>query len=301
LDIQQLRFFQAIIVHKRLTTAARKLHISEPALSQSIKRLENELGVELFDRVGRNIVLNEYGKIFNKHVTEVLYSLRNAQAELENLAGKDSNSVTICWNYSGYMEKLLLQYIDDNPHISVNQYQVPEELINEELLKPYCDFVIGDPDYPENSSFKKLLFPDLKWYLAIPSDHPLANDPSPRLAQFADDFFSVISLTPGHMLMTQSLCERAGFKCKIAYRASPNVCIDLVIEKKRLTFVNEDMARMAGSSYLYADKIKFIQLSEEDCALHNALMWNGKKKLSKAAQGFLDYMHIRAAEIDLPQ
>lgn len=301
MDIQQLRFFQVIINNKRLTTAAKKLNISEPALSLSIKRLENELGVELFDRVGRNIVLNEYGRIFIKHVNDILYTLNNAQSEIETLAGQHSNTVTICWNFSGYMEKLLLQFIDDKPHITVNQYQVQEELINDELLKPYCDFVISESDYPENYSYEKLVFPDLKWYLAIPSEHPLAEVQLPRLSQFADDSFSVISLNPGHMIMTQRLCKHAGFECKIAYRATPNICVDLVSDKKCLTFVKEDMARMAGTSALYADKIRFIPLSKEDCIVHSSLMWNSKKKLSKAAQEFLDYMRKRADEIRAPR
>ena len=292
MDIQQLKYFQAIVVHERLTYAAKKMHISEPALSLSLRRLENELGVELFDRVGRNIVVNEYGKIFNKHVNEILYILDNARSEIEMLAGKDSNTVTICWNYTGSMEKIMLQFINENPHITINQYRVPEEIIGDELLKSYCDFVIVETANLEDYPYEKLLFPDVEWFLAIPADHKLASVPSPKLAQFADDPFSAISLTPGHSAMTQRLCEHAGFVCKIAYKATPSVCISLVVDKKCLTFVRSEMAKIVETSSLYSDKIRFVPLSAEDYVVHTALLWNGKKKLSKAAQEFLDYMHI---------
>jgi DNA-binding transcriptional LysR family regulator len=255
--------------------------------------------VKLFDRVGRQIVITEYGEIFSKSANEILYLLNNAQSEIEMLAGQESNSIGICWNYAGYMEKLLLQYIDEHPQITVNQYQVPEDRLCDELLKPHCDFLIAETDQPGYQPFQKLVFPDLKWYLAIPAEHPLAGVDSPRLAQFAGDSFSVISLNPGHMMITKRLCKHAGFECNIAYRATPNICLALVADKKYLTLVNEDMAMMAKDSALYADKIRFIRLSEEDLVVHISLLWDGKKKLSKAAQEFLDYMRKHLQEAGL--
>lgn len=63
MEIQQLKNFVTIANCENLTKAAQKLHVSQPSLSRSLHALEDELGVLLFDRIGRNIVLNDAGRI----------------------------------------------------------------------------------------------------------------------------------------------------------------------------------------------------------------------------------------------
>ena len=64
MELLQLQYFQAVARTGNITQAAKELYISQPCLSRSISRLEQSLGVALFDRKGRNIVLNQYGKAF---------------------------------------------------------------------------------------------------------------------------------------------------------------------------------------------------------------------------------------------
>ncbi len=294
MDISQLKNFQMIASHKRLTHAAHALYISEPALSLSLARLERELGLQLFDRVGRTIILNECGKVFLKHVNEMLYSLENAKTEIDLLLNRSSNKITICWDFMGVLEDYVIQYIGRCSHITVNHYYVPDYQMRDELNKPDCDFAIVWTEDPKSYSYEKIVFPDHEWYIAIPSDHPLAQSPSPRLSQFSEEHFSVSALNLGHKKMTQLLCRNAGFECKIAYMATPTICLDLVIEKKCITFVSKGMVKLGEACSLYTDKIVFIPLLYEDCNVYSLLMWNSKRKLSIAALDFLDYMRDHA-------
>ncbi|MDW8566037.1 helix-turn-helix domain-containing protein [Staphylococcus shinii] len=59
-----MKYFQNVANTEHITKSAENLHVAQPALSKIIKNLEEELGAELFDRIGRNIKLNTYGKIF---------------------------------------------------------------------------------------------------------------------------------------------------------------------------------------------------------------------------------------------
>ena len=77
MDLLQLRYFLKLAEHQHVTKTANILHISQPALSSTIKKLENELGAPLFERNGRNIVLSAYGEIFRTYVEEVFLSLEN--------------------------------------------------------------------------------------------------------------------------------------------------------------------------------------------------------------------------------
>jgi len=300
MDIQQLRNFQTIALDGRLTRAAQILHISEPALSLSLGRLEHDLGVKLFNRTGRNIILNEYGNIFLKYVNEILQIMKNAQSEIDRLVEHKSSKITICWNYTGVLEKLLLQYIDTHPDITVDNYYVPEYQISDELNNPDCDFAIIGTGNPGNYPFEKIVFLDQEWYLAIPSDHPLAIGPNPRLAQFSEEQFSVSAIVAPHEEMTRRFCKNAGFDCKIAYAVTPTVGLDLVIEKRCLTFVSAGLAKMGAACDMYADKITFIPLAKDECICYTLLMWNKRKKCSRSAQGFLDYLRACTPDTDVP-
>ena len=65
MELLQLRYFVAAAREENVTRAAQKLHIAQPALSQSIARLEEEMGVRLFDRIGKRIRLNAAGRSNN--------------------------------------------------------------------------------------------------------------------------------------------------------------------------------------------------------------------------------------------
>lgn len=79
-DITQLRYFMEVARSEHVTNSAKKLHIAQPALTQSMHRLEDELGVELFERVGRNIRLTPAGSYLRDRVAPALESL-NALAD----------------------------------------------------------------------------------------------------------------------------------------------------------------------------------------------------------------------------
>nr|WP_286178575.1 LysR family transcriptional regulator [Bacillus sp. B4EP4a] len=70
MDWHQINYFQKVASVQHITRAAEQLSISQPALSRSISKLEDELGVQLFDRKGRNIYLNRYGKMFLNRVEQ---------------------------------------------------------------------------------------------------------------------------------------------------------------------------------------------------------------------------------------
>lgn len=68
MNLQWLYYFNTIAELEHYTRAAEKLHVSQSNLSHAIKELENELGVQLFERQGRNIKLTKYGEIFQPYV-----------------------------------------------------------------------------------------------------------------------------------------------------------------------------------------------------------------------------------------
>lgn len=70
MDLLQLKYFKVVAEQEHITKSAKLLMVSQPYLSAIVARLEEEMGGQLFDRDGRNVVLNEYGKILLHHANE---------------------------------------------------------------------------------------------------------------------------------------------------------------------------------------------------------------------------------------
>lgn len=68
MEWQQLEYFRVVARLEHFGQAAKELAISQPALSRSISKLEEELGVPLFDRMGRSVYLNSFGRVFLERV-----------------------------------------------------------------------------------------------------------------------------------------------------------------------------------------------------------------------------------------
>ena len=85
MELLQLQYFLLLANQQHVTRTAELLHISQPALSLTIKKLEAELGVPLFIRRGRNIVLSPYGEAFKQHVEDAFFSLENGKRALARM------------------------------------------------------------------------------------------------------------------------------------------------------------------------------------------------------------------------
>ena len=86
MELLQLEYFYAVAQNQHMTRTAEQLHIAQPSLTQSIRRLEKELGVPLFYRSGRNIALTTYGEALQNALTPVLKTLHQIPTQLQQMA-----------------------------------------------------------------------------------------------------------------------------------------------------------------------------------------------------------------------
>ncbi|WP_100407569.1 LysR family transcriptional regulator [Bacillus solitudinis] len=85
MELQHLRQFKVVAELEHMTRASENLHIAQPALSKTIRILEDELKVKLFTRIGKNIKLNLNGQILLKYTNEIMYIIDNAKKSLQML------------------------------------------------------------------------------------------------------------------------------------------------------------------------------------------------------------------------
>ncbi|GGG62282.1 LysR family transcriptional regulator [Kocuria dechangensis] len=133
MDVRHLKYFLAVVDHGGFTRAAEHLLIAQPSLSQTIKGLERELGVSLFHRIGRRVVLSEAGQELVGPARVVVRDLDAARAAIDDLKGVRSGRLDVVAMPSPGIEPLtsmIAAYAKTHPSVtvSVDAAFTPEEV-----------------------------------------------------------------------------------------------------------------------------------------------------------------------------
>ncbi len=145
IDLELYRVFYVVAKNRHMTKASEELHISQPAISQSIKKLENQLGGSLFLRSNKGMELTEEGKMFYEYIKGALELINNAENEFTSF--KDLSKGEIKIGCSTTLTKLILIDVikifhDEYPNININiTNDLTYNLINN-LKLGKLDFVI---------------------------------------------------------------------------------------------------------------------------------------------------------------
>jgi len=145
IDLELYRIFYTVAKNKHMTKASEELHISQPAISQSIKKLEEGLGGTLFLRSNKGMELTEEGKMFYEYVKGALELINNAENEFTSF--KDLSKGEIKIGCSTTLTKLILidtlkDFHNEYPNININiTNDLTSNLIND-LKLGKLDFVI---------------------------------------------------------------------------------------------------------------------------------------------------------------
>ena len=183
MEIFQLKQFQAVAELEHMTRAAERLNLAQPALSRTIRNLENELGVPLFDRDGRRMRLNENGRILLRYTRQILASLQDARAEIDARKTGTESRIQLCvHSATALLPQLLADFLAVRPEV---RFEITQRIFGETEQPSYdmlIDSLVGDEVLPRNSCL--LLREDV--VLAAAADHPLTRL-SPRVVAESDN------------------------------------------------------------------------------------------------------------------
>ena len=224
MDIQKLKYFYTTAQLEHVTRSSEILHISQPSLTQSIQSLENELGVSLFERQGRRIVLTQFGKYLKERLDTLLPEFDNIPNEIEQL--KSSVNKTIKLNIlaaSTFVINTIMSYKKKNPDVIFDFEQ------NEQ--KYDCDIVITTNGLNSDNSknYVKRCIREEKIYLAVPKNSIYASYNSIDLTMVKDESFIMLSNTRLFGVICNKFCSIAGFLPKILFESdSPNAVQNII-------------------------------------------------------------------------
>lgn len=244
MELRQFLAFKEVIERGGFTRAANHLHLTQSAVSQQVKALEDELGTTLLHRACRQVRLTDAGQVFLTHVRQILAQVEDAQADVaEVVEGVKGNCRVACIPSIAprILPHLILGFRQAFPHIDMQTRVGSETQLLDWLKEGAVDVCItGLPIACEDIEEKILL--QEKFILAVPVEHHFAG----RITIKLEELFSEDLILPPHdgVMSTwfSGLCEDVGFK--------PNVVFESDDLTTRLGMVGAGLGISIESQYL---------------------------------------------------
>ena len=298
MELNQLRYFLELKKHEHFSITADYLNISQPALSKSISALENELGVKLFDRIGKQVKINKQGEDFARYCEQALSSLESGMFAVRNSHYDTVGHITIlCYTFMPILTPCVSAYARLNPGVT---FTVGSKILGEQLKQSqYPDFILrstpseNNPGQTENFWVSQPLFQER--YMLIASTRDPQFSPEQTSVCLKDlrekPFITMLQNNVFFQDVTYSLCQSAGFFPKI-FAQTDNIFFKLHMVQEGLA-----VALLPESGFmkeLYPG-IRILEL--EDCASLRTLFLLRQKDplITEAALDFwnfaLDFYH----------
>lgn len=221
MNLKQLQYFTKLAETEHYRKAAEALYITEPSLNRAVREMEKELGIQLFEKRGRNIFLNKYGHLFLPYVKRSLQELERGVDLMKAYTRPDQGKITLGFIYTmGYtlVPEMITQFqaIDGNGGITFDFHQgttaaLIKELKEEKIDAALCSSVENEPDV--------LFYPvaEEELVVAVPKGHPLSNRGSVSLKELEPYPLIAFDKSSGLNEMINKLLDQAQVHLKTAY------------------------------------------------------------------------------------
>jgi len=206
-DLNDLLAFRAVAELSSFRKAAESVHLSQPAFSRRIDKLEQALGVRLLERTTRRVTLTTVGRDFERKVRELLDDLDTTLLSIRGVAATRMGEVTVACVPSTvyyYLSQVISRYHEMSPKVRVRVYDAGANEVLAAVARGEADFGVNFMGSQEGELEFKPLAEERR-------DHPIAGMRRVTWAQLADyDFISVNRASGNRLLLDQALAGVPG-------------------------------------------------------------------------------------------
>jgi len=222
MEFQQLRYVCAIAETGSFSRAAERCQVAQPSLSQQVSKLEDELGIRLFDRLARSVRLTDAGRTFLPHARTVLHQTELARSEVDGRRRDSRGTVAvgiIPTIAPYYLPKLVTEFSRKFPEATLRIVEEPTPVLLENLRNLSIDIAILSLPV-RYREFETVSLLTERLYVALPPDHARAGASSIALRDLRDERF--VMLRDSHCFREISLaaCHRAHLDPRIAFESN---------------------------------------------------------------------------------
>lgn len=222
MEFHQLRYFVATAEELSVTAAAKRLYISQPALSRQIQALEDELGVPLFDRIRKRMYLTEAGRFFLVRARQIICDAETSVQLVQEQFGDAKRKIRLGF-LSIFLDDIVapglksLRKKSDRFDVSLHELSPKAQL--DRLRDDQLDLaLLGNLSDEDRTRYEMKCLMRSPMAAVLPDDHRLANRKQIVLSELGKEPFVSLSDTifPGRRQFLRSICQSQGFDPEIA-------------------------------------------------------------------------------------
>ena len=278
MDFTQLQNFKLLAEYEHMTRAANALHMAQPALSRMLRNLEREIGLLLFERDGKNLKLNENGRVLLYHANLILKEVEEARNVLSDRKGAKARNVRLAMcAATGLLPDIIRSFSGLHPDISLTITQsVPHG------AEPHdkCDILVSSAAQPPESANCTVLLRE-NVCLAVPASHPLSTRKSVRLFEAAGLPFISLHKGSGLRAITDAYCFEAGFRPQIVLESdSPSIVRQLIALGVGMAFI----PTLTWAGIDYGPDIALVEIEDPKCVRYIYMQWRENRYITGAAK-----------------
>ena len=177
MDLRQLRYFLTVAEERRFSSAARRLHVAAPSLSQQIRVLEHDLHVTLFDRTPRGVLLTPAGLVLAERARIILAEADRAREDVRSAgpAGREQLALRVCTMADAVLDGPLRAVGAAIPGVEVFVTSSPADDAVEAVRQSRADVAVVWNRAEEQRDLSGVVLGAVQLGLVLPLDHPLAD------------------------------------------------------------------------------------------------------------------------------
>ena len=285
MDLRQLRVFVEVAQQRSFTRAAEQLHIAQPAVSISIRKLEEELELTLLNRQDKRVTLTAEGETLLAHAKRILENCSAAEAEMAELRGLGCGEVRVGippMMSSYYFPHIIREFRDRYPNLKLSVNGEGAASIQRMISNGEIDMgVIAGHKVPEGLEYQHFLREEI--VACVPGDHPLAERDTITFPDYLKE--PLIVFKQGYYMreLMDELVEEGNLKPKVVFETNLFSLVRSLV-KEQLGISTFLRMVISGDSELAA--ISF----DPPLYLDLVIAWKTNRYLSRANRAFIDFL-----------
>lgn len=269
MEFNQIKYFMEVAKNEHVTKSAENLHVAQPALTQAIHKLEDELEVSLFKHEGRNIRLTAYGKFFYKKILPVMENLEQLPVQLREMARTEDTTIHLnVLAASSLITNAVIEYKKTNRKIHIQ--------LNQNEQSDFYDICVTtrlfyqQDENEKNSSFVC----SEKIFLAVPNIPKFSSKKSISLEEVKKENFIALSGSRQLRTICDKYCHEAGITPNIIFESDSPAAV------KNIIGANLGIGFWPQYSWgrLDSKKVRLLEISKPECS-RDILIYYKKNKM----------------------
>lgn len=294
MELDQLRYFLRVAELRTFTRAAAELHISQPALSRSIQRLEGELGLPVFIRKPKTLELTEAGQLLQSRAEQVLAILDETKAEICDDGQSGRLRIGAIPTIAPYfLPEFLKRFSQEFPQVTVIIHEDTSERLLRACSQGEIDLaILARPISAKYVEFETLFSEEL--WLVLPSEHSLVDRPRIRLDDVHE--YPFVMLDEAHCLSDNILtfCQRKSFQPSVIGKTNQLSMVQELVALGHGISLIPDMARRIDTS---SQRI-YRSFSGEKPIREIAMAWDPYRFQTRMLENFRSRLRNHVADTE---